>query len=127
MPPTSRWFQWIVPVVSFINSFLWIFMVFLKIQFSKFSILQILSKFDTVPFCIISYFDHFRHFRILLEFWNFLLVPLVLLLGLVRHVISIAHSKKVIRTLIFSRFVHVFIYQNYFDDILGMSKFWFFL
>ena len=78
-------------------------------KFFKFPILQILSKFDTFPFCIMSYFDHFR---ILLEFWN---IPFVL--GQVLHVIYIAHSKKVIRTLIFHfrffPFRSCFIYQNY--------------
>ena len=64
-----------------------------------------------------SYFDHFR---ILLEFWN---IPFVL--GQVLHVIYIAHSKKVIRTLIFhfrfSRFVHVLFKPKLH---LRMSKFW---
>ena len=62
-------------------------------------------KFDTVPFCIMSYFDHFRHFRIVLEFPNFL--------GRLLHVMinrtfqesnknSIFHINVV-----FSRLVHV--------------------
>lgn len=61
----AKRFYRIRSVVSFINSVLWIFMVFLKILFFKFPILQILSKFDTFPFCIIV---RIRHFRILLEF-----------------------------------------------------------
>ena len=60
-----------------------------------------------------SYFDHFR---ILLEFWN---IPLVL--GQVLHVIYIAHSKKVIRTLTFhfrfSRFVHVLFTKITFKNV----------
>ena len=89
-------------------------------KFFKFPILQILSKFDTFPFCIMSYFDHFR---ILLEFWN---IPFVL--GQVLHVIYIAHSKKVIRTLIFHfRFFPVS-FMFYLPKLhLRMSKFWSFL
>ena len=69
-----------------------------------------------------SYFDHFR---ILLEFWN---IPFVL--GQVLHVIYIAHSKKVIRTLIFhfrfSRFVHVLFTKITFKnvEILGFFLIW---
>ena len=84
------------------------------------SILQILSKFDTVPFCIISCFDHFFfHFRILLE------LPI---LGKILNVINRTFQESNKNSIFSSRprffpFGLCFIYQNYIKECRNFGEF----